>query len=349
MAISGTSLSSSWIFVQQGGERKALQLSGWSAPFGRPRHGTIVSDGIEVRHATTYYPGNPVPTRHLFGTKLNDFELTGRFMDVAGGAGYAQAKTEEVKQFVADQQEVTIRWSDVIQVTGFIEKFVPKREGPGDVAWTMTVLIDKDDKADRLAATPLAQQGPQYLVRRIEPRVDAISTDITKDNRLRGDILDLFDNAISAVTTAFSYLADVSQQIDSFSRSALGTINRFRAAIHQFKTVGLQMRTTIERVLPDDALSTRRATEEQQWADTRAKFSANLALILADLADMDRQARLAQHGRIRAIITAKLGDTWESLAIRVYGSADRAGDLRDANGVASGEHPEPGTDYIAPS
>lgn len=348
MAISGSSLTNDWVFVQQGGEHKALQLSGWAAPFGRPRQGTVVADGIEIRHSTTRYPGNPIPTRHLFGTKLDDFELSGRFMDSAGGKGFAQAKTEEVKQFVADQQEVTIRWSDVIQVTGFIEKFVPKREGPGDVAWTMTILIDKDDKADRPASTPLAQQGPQYLVRRIEPMVDAISTDIPERNVLRGDILDLFDNAVSAVTTAFSYLADVSEQIDSFTRSALGTINRFRAAIHQFKTVGLQMRATIERVLPDDALATRRATEEQEWGDTRARFSANLALILAELADMDRQARVAQQGRIRAIVTGRQGDTWESLSIRVYGNADRAGELRDANDVASGEQPEVGTDYIAP-
>lgn len=346
MAISD--LTNMWVFVQQGGERKALELSGWAAPHGRPRHGTVVADGIEVRHTTTRYPGNPIPTRHLFGTKLDDFEISGRFMDSAGGAGFAQAKTEEVKQFVADQQEITFRWSNVLQGSGFIEKFSPKREGPGDVAWTMTILIDKDDKADRPASTPLAQQGPQYLVRRIQPRVDAISTDIPERNRLRGDILDLFDNAVSAVTTAFSYLADVAEQIDAFSRSALGTITRFRAAIHQFKTVGLQMRATIERVLPDDALWTRRATEEQEWADTRANFSANLALILADLAEMDRQARLAQQGRIRAIVTGKIGDTWESLSIRVYGNADRAGDLRDANGVASGEHPEVGTDYIAP-
>lgn len=348
MAISGTSLTNDWVFVQQAGERKALQLSGWSAPFGRPRHGTVVADGIEIRESTTFYPGNPVPTRHLFGTKLDDFELSGRFMDSVGGSGFAQAKTEEVKQFVADQQEITFRWSNVLQGSGFIKKFVPKREGPGDVAWTMTILIDKDDKADRPASTPLAQQGPQYLIRRIEPRIDAISNDITKDNRLRGDVLDLFDNAISAVTTAFSYLANVSEQIDSFVRSGLGSINRFRAAVRQFKTVALQMRATVERVLPDDALSTRRATEEQQWADTRSRFSANLALILAELADIDRQARVAQQGRIRAIVTAKQGDTWESLSVRVYGSADRAGDLIDANAIASGEHPEPGTDYIAP-
>ncbi len=348
MAISGSSLTNDWVIVQQAGERKVLQLTGWSAPMGRPRHSTVVSDGIEVRHSDTRYPGNPEVTRHLFGTKLDDFELTGRFMDSVGGKGFAQAKTEEVKQFVADQQEVTIRWSDIIQATGFIEKFIPKREGPGDTAWSMTILIDRDDKADRPTASPLAQQGPQYLVRKIEPMVSAISTDIVDDHRLRGNILDLFDNAVSAVTTAFSYLADVAEQIDSFVKAGVGTVNRFRAAVHQFQTVALQMRATIERVLPDDALATRMATEEQQWADTRARFSSNLALILAELADIDRQARTAQQGRIRAIVTAKQGDTWESLSIRVYGSSDRAADLIEANLMASGEQPEPGTDYIAP-
>jgi hypothetical protein len=347
MAISGSDLVNAWVFLQLGGEQKSLHLSGWAAPFGRPRHGVVVADGIEVRHATTRYPGNPVPTRHLFGTKLDDFELSGRFMDSAGGKGFAQAKAEEVKQFVADQQEVLIRWSDIIQVTGFIEKFSPKREGPGDVAWSMTILIDQDEKADRGAFSPL-QQNPSYSIQRIAPLVGPISTEISERNRLRGDIADLFDTLVSNVTTAFSYLADVSEQIDTLVKAPLGTINRFRAAVRQFKTVALQMRATMERMLPEDALSTRRATEEQVWADTRARFSANLALILAELADIDRQSRLAQQGRIRAIITAKQGDTWESLAQRVYGSADRAGDLRDANGAAPGEHPEQGTDYIAP-
>ena len=134
-----------WTFVQLGPPNKTMTLSGYSAPFGRQRQKAVVRDAVTIRESTTYYAGaSGPPTRHVFGNKLEQWELTGRFMDPAAGSGYAKTQTDYVKQFVLDAQPVEIRWGDIVGARGFIKSFDPGRESEFQVEWKMTVLVDED-------------------------------------------------------------------------------------------------------------------------------------------------------------------------------------------------------------
>ena len=70
---------------------------------------------------------------------------------------------------------------------------------------------------------------------------------------------------------------------------------------------------------------------------------------LAAAQSTDRQAEIAQRGQAATRITAKAGDTWESLSIRAYSSPDKADTLRQANGVRYATPPVPGTSYVVPA
>ena len=63
---------------------------------------------------------------------------------------------------------------------------------------------------------------------------------------------------------------------------------------------------------------------------------------------MDNQAAIAQRGQAATRITAKGGDTWETLSIRAYGAPDKADTLRTANGIRYATPPVPGTSYVVP-
>jgi len=69
-----------WILTPIRGDSATVVLSGYSAPFGRPRQKAVVKEIIKSRVQTTNYPGRLLPTRHSFGIMYEPIELTGRWM-----------------------------------------------------------------------------------------------------------------------------------------------------------------------------------------------------------------------------------------------------------------------------
>ena len=146
-----------WTFTQVAGDQKVLTLAGESAPHGRPRASPVVEDEMALRDTAVYYPGNRRPTRHLFGEIHTDWTLNGRFSDRFLGPAGARAKVLEIKEFIADQQQVTIAWGDILAATGLVRRIKPSRESESEIAWTLTVGIDGDD------ALPPARRSPSAL------------------------------------------------------------------------------------------------------------------------------------------------------------------------------------------
>src|ERR1051325_5619949 len=105
-----------WLFEQltqaPGKEKKSFTLAGANAPHGRPRQKAIFGHGVEVREQTIRYPGSDIPTRHIFGNKYEDWELSGRFRDTYNNLGGAKELVDYFEQFVADGQTVRISWGD---------------------------------------------------------------------------------------------------------------------------------------------------------------------------------------------------------------------------------------------
>ena len=345
---------SDWTFAQLGGSRKRLTLSGASAPHGRPRKKPVVSDGIEIRQSETYYPGYDEPTRHIFGSRAEAFELEGRFMDSVGGKGFAQKMTEYVKGFVDDKQRVEVRWEDTIAAVGLIDAFVPSRESKGHIAWKMRVLIDKDllitvrktkdqvdpkDVKDHMADI---QNGLKKLLGET-----AFQKPITSfPPSLDFGIIDQLDLLVGAINTPFAMVSSMADQIGSLEKGAIGALRRFRAGLHQMKTATLKLRSTYENHRSDLAIQSSYADEELRFFAVQSASGPAMLGLLKSIDAADRAAARAERGKIRALYTAKTGDTWESIARITLEDASRGSDIQMANS-ASGL-PSPGELYLIP-
>lgn len=339
-----------WVFEQIGGLRKKLTLAGYDAPFGRPRQKAVARDKIALRHAEVYYPGNPIPTRHVFGTKLEPWDLNGRFSDRYGGVNYASDKVEFIKAFVADAQEVRIRWGTVLAVRGLIESFDPGRESTSEVEWKMIVLMNEDELQPRVNLFRDATETPSDLASRIESLMRG-SLDAARKTpvTLRGDIFDVIDSLVSAVNSATASLLAIADQVDSFEKASIGEVRRFRAGLAQARTAIIRLRVGYDNLQSGLAIQSDRAEDDIRFWSTQSGTSQSTLQALLALDDADRAAAIAERGKIRALYTGKTGDTWEGISIRVYGKADRAGDLRAANGIPSGAAPQTCTVYQVPA
>lgn len=342
-----------WIFRQLGGDKKELRLEGWDAPFGRPRQKAVVEDGIEIRSKRTYYSGNAPPTRHIFGHQFDDFELSGRFMDRFGGPGYAQSKVEFVKGFVADEQQVALSVGNVISVLGFIRKFQPGRESGAEIPWKMTFEVDEDDLITsaqaRLSDTRRAP-APQDISDQLQKLMtQALVPPANQPPLFNGGSSDILGPLIDGVANAFGQVALIAKSMSSFEQSLIGDIKRFRAAIGQLKTAVIIFRDTYQDFRSDLSIESDNAEQQISFSQLQAASSVSTMELIAQIVDADIAAQRAERGKISGFYEAKGGDTWESISRTVYGAADRADDIRLANGIAPGVDPTPGTVYQIPT
>jgi hypothetical protein len=335
--------SKPWRFTQTGGARKVLSLEGQSAPHGRPRASPVVEDEIALRDTAVYYPGNPRPTRHLFGEIHTDWTLTGRFSDAFLGPGGARAKAHEVKAFLAEEQQVRIEWGDILAATGLLRKFKPGRESEAEIAWTLTVGIDSDDSLTTVRA-PGAPSPPGASLGALAQKLGAFDVTLTRprDLGIKTDFFDQLDGLVSMLGGLTAGVVSVAHSIDDFEQAAAGELNRLRAAIRQLHTATLELHATLESAENDFAFDTTPATSEAAWHSARAEAVANAFAVSALLADADRELDVLAGGQIQTTHAVSSGDSWESLSSRYYGGPGHADRLRKANGARYGEKPTPG-------
>lgn len=335
-----------WIFRQLGPPTKSLVLSGYSAPFGRARKDAIVTDQIKIRQKTTYYPGTDAgPTRHVFGVAFEPWELKGRFMDSAGGAGYAVSQTAYVRAFVRDQQPLAITWGDILAFQGFIESFAPSRESESNVAWKMTILIDEDFTDQTNATTTNFIQGPKSYI----PDLKKVATPLPKKPPiLKPSLLDSLDNMVSSFNSAIANLVNIVNSVDSFEKAILGDIKRLRAGIGQVRTAALTLRNTISSIQTNSLLISRSAGSDIQGLSYIAQTDVDLVRTLGRIAEMDRQAEIAERGKAQTSYVVQAGDTWESLSTKFFSTPARAAQLRERNASKYGAQPEAGASITVP-
>src|SRR5580693_5242858 len=194
--------SKPWTFTQVAGDQKVLTLAGESAPHGRPRASPVVEDEMGLRDATVYYPGNPRPTRHVFGEIHNDWVLSGRFSDRFLGSGGAKAMVEQMKAFIADEQQVTIAWGDILAATGLVRRIKPSRESESEIGWTLTVGIDGDDALPLAAPQPSALD-PGSKLGKVGSGLDAINglSSVPGDLGLSTDFLDSLSDLVGQINS----------------------------------------------------------------------------------------------------------------------------------------------------
>jgi len=341
-----------WTFQQLGGERKTLALAGRSAPHGRPRKNPVVSDGIKLRLQRVYYPDAIAPpTTHIFGIAYEPWELKGRFADAHLGAGGTKAAIAAWQAFVADAQECLITWGDILTGRGLVTKFKPGRESESESSYELEVEIDEQlgVLGQRPGAT--AEQGPTQLCEALQLELlEGVGRIPSLPNAgdLKPSFLDGLDGLVSNVNTFSASLVRVAGEIDAFASGTIDQLERLRAGVSQVRTSLNKIRGTIETTENDAAMLARSASIEALWFASRADLDVSTLRALALLDEIDRQAEIAQRGRVLTVYVARTGDTWESIARQFYGGPQSAGKIRDANGVRYGELPVGGRSYQIP-
>ncbi len=338
-------------FRQLAGNRRILEFGGHSAPHGRPRQAPFVEDGLTVRESEVFVSGRAEPVRHLHGVKHEDWELNGRWIDRLGGVGYALERAAAVKRFVAEMQPVQIVWDDdnegQISATGLITSFVPSRESAGEIAWRLVVKIDSDDALESRAGVVNTPPRPQDYTDAIVQYFNEAKVAF-KGMALRGNIFDAFDEVISALADVVSFVTTVARDIQSFEEEAIGTLRRFRSVMGQLRTAALMVRDTVDAVSVDIAIEAQNYNEQFSFSRNQAIISDSALSLILEAGRADRAAQIAEQGQVKAIAEARGGDTFESLSSKYYGNAERAQDIRTANGIAGGQNPEVGALYIIP-
>lgn len=342
-----------WTITQIAGSRKKMTLGDYAAPFGRPRHGAVVTDSIAVRHQVVYYPGSTRPTRHTFGVRYDDWTLTGRWMDsaLAGIGTTANVLVSLMKQMVADQVPVRIEWGDVVAATGLLLTFEPARESDTEVAWKLVLGIDSDD-----TMTPrprvVTPTTPKDNLGNILKTVAAFpgTADLPNDVPFQypNGLLESLDGIVSTINTVTASLVSIANGIDSFERAASAELNRFRGGIGQLKTAMLTLQAAFDDASNDFAVGSATSNTQTRFAQTRAEARANAAFMLALLAELDVQVQVAQRGSDPATTRARQNDSWETLSLQKYGSIEFADKLRQANSSRYGQKPKPGRVVLVP-
>jgi hypothetical protein len=350
--IPATTTAQSWTITQKSGDRKQLKLSGWGAPFGRPRQGSVVRTPIQVRQKTYYYPGNNVPTRHIFGLKWDNFDLHGRFMDYYGGTGFAKQQVQFINEFVSDQVECYIEWGRILSFTGLIEKFDPGYESEGTVDWKMSVLISKDNylpEPSQQRPAPLQKTAADYTNLIVNQfALIGKKGNLTMPPSMPGNLLDALGSVVNVVNSAVAQFVGYASAVENFEQATFNELARLRAGIGQLKTALLSLRDMNASLQSDAILLSRDSLEMISLQNTQATADITMITTMSQLEQMDRAALQAQRGTVSRTYVALTGDTWESISITMYGSLSGVNAIRQANGVKYGINPIAGAVYQIP-
>lgn len=341
-----------WRFTQLGSQQKTLVLAGRSAPFGRPRQKPVVSDGIRLRAQRVYYPDKAgPPTTHIFGIAYPDWELNGRFADKFLGAGETKRLIGEWQAFLADGQELLITWGDILTARGILEEFVPGRESEFESSYAIKLFIDEELGVLPPAPGAFTVPGASELCAALQKELASGAASIPNAPNagdLKPSFLDSLDDLVSSINTFSASLVRIAGEFDTFASGTMDQLERLRSGVVQIRTAVNRVRGTIDTTTNDAALLSRSADMDVLWFSARADIEVSTLRSLALLDEIDRQAEIAQRGRAMTIYVARGGDSWESIARQFYGGADKAGQIRDANGVRYGEIPTPGRSYQIP-
>lgn len=349
---------------------KEMILQGWSAPFGRPRNGSLLNAGVAIRRQVTYYPGNNVPaTIHSFGTEPKEWHLHGRWMDFAIGApGLAQKARSDWRDFVSDQQIVRATWGPILSYQIFIHDFDAHFESPGELAWELKADVIVDENA-QTSARQLPSPTPLDYAASLRQEIGNLYPFSAPSYfNLRGflsSITDTMDSLVAAINAPFTFLYNTCSALSDFQTALSSDISSMLGGISMMRTGLLELRDSTDNFVsgafllnsPDETVASSLqspgalfpADFTQKLVTDKASSDAANANMAALLADLRAQLATVQRGSAQTAYVARTGDTWESIALLKMGAIDGADAIRSMNGVRYGSQPTPGKRYMIPT
>lgn len=338
-----------WTFEQLAGKRSIIELSGWSAPFGRPRQGAMAETSIKLRQEVIHYPGSNVPTRHIFGHAFEPIELHGRLRDRALGSGGALQKKRQMLAFFADKQPVQMSWGDAMSVSGIITDLTFGLEAEREITWKLVFDVDRDEAVDdRALAVPPVPRDPNLAALEIELAFDELNASIAAPFGLPGSITDVLGTAVDVAAGLVGQLTALSDQVASFKDATFAELNRFASLPKQLRQAVNQIRDTFTSLPADQTALGANADGAIDFLTAQVSVESQAQKIFDALSDTEDAAEQTKLGKIQTTYIARDGDTWEGISATFFGSPNRANDIRDANSIGPGMAPAPGVEYIIP-
>jgi hypothetical protein len=367
-----------WTFAQLGGPKKITTLTGWDAPFGRPRQGPIVNAGISIRRSVTYYTdtaGATPPTVHAIGTEPKSWELHGRWMDSSGsgpggigkiantGTGRARELQRYWSDFVSDKQLVRAKWGDILSYVIFIHDLDLHYESETHLTWKLTADVIKDDQAP-VPKHSKPSQTPIDFADSLRSELAASvfnGKTFTSIGALLGELSDTIGLLVGGLQAPFAAVYDTALALSDFETALSSDLGKMASGLQTIKTSVLALQDATELALSRVALLDLETSNfdwgpvgllsgEDQVDLAASKIDSDLAIdnVLALIADMQAEIARAQRGTTTTAQSAQDGDTWESLSTRAFGGPSGARAIKDANGVRYGQRPQPGKLYKIP-
>lgn len=352
-----------WTFAQLAGPKDVKELSGWQAPFGRPRQGTIVNAGTTVRRTVTFYPDAdaPVPpTVHAFGTEPKPFELHGRWMDRAiKAAGGAQNYVRQWKDFINAKQIVRAKWGNVLSFQIFIHDFDANFESDAHVVWKLTADTLVDEQGP-VAIHPTPAQTPIDMATQLRDLLAQGTPDLAAQIRaFQGQLGNTLHDLEASLVDPFLQVWNTANALSDFESSLGGDLNAMDYNLQIIAQAVVDIRDTTTAIVTgvplqnelnvDQPTGLYSAADITQVSSDKISGDANITNLLALIADMRNEIAKATRGEQHSAVVAQDGDSWSNLATRLYGDPSGARALKGANGIRYGQVPQPGKTYSVPA
>ena len=347
-----TVLGKAWEFRQNGPPNTVITLNDYQAPFGRLRKNPVMETEFELRETETFYGGLRVPDRAIFGDKESPVVLHGRWSDKYLGSGGANLLVQQCKQFTADAVSCTIKWGQIVAYVGLATKLKIGREDAANVTWEWSFKVDQDlDLKQVVPDIDGVPQSPKTSASNIGTDLDQLVARVV-NNPLGDDIspnfFDQLQSLITSLRNAEAQFYQMTATMVDYVSASNEQISRLMGTVSALESAVQNIQDAIDTTAIDGILYYRSGETDFQWVDYKMQNDLSADALLYELAQMDKQCRLALQGQNTVTTMAQDGDTWESISNRVYNSPDGAASIRSANGIQYGQLPVSGKSYVCP-
>lgn len=337
-----------WTFKQRGtrADLKTLTLNDYNAPFGRARKNGVIKEEITVGIQTTNYPGAKAPpTRHIFGSYWEPTVIKGRWMTKMQSRADVTAGqiADDWLVFVRDEMPLTVSWGNIASWEGFISKLSLDREDEDNIAWEMTVLLDR--RTDLTFATDNNER--QDTGKMIYDFIVGVKPVVTPPyENVAFDVFQILDNYIGLVKSYTAQLVDFANLTDSIEKQSFSTVQSFRGILANIESALTEIQLVVANGVTDSVLLVRRTESDLQWYKYCLTSDVAITNLKAIMSEIDRTLEASIIAVNTRFVQAINDDTWESISSRACGSPDRAGSIREENGIKYGTLPVAGESYI---
>lgn len=311
------------------------------------------------RSEATYYPGNPIATRQLFGASLEaQTTFSGVWRDrylvlddqpVVEVEGFPVPRTAEAlvrifRDLLRSGAALEVTWSFFRRI-GVLAEFSAKPERTEDIGWELVFEWDQDGEAE----AQRKRYAPELNADRIAEQVTALSDEAALDpiDTLTSYEAKLFAgvNAIEGRVTA---LLEDARVVAGVLRVPAQVVQSVRASATSIAMLSAQL---IEESV-GSAYVTAQVVDELGPVLRAETWRREMAYLAAQLRESALDAAMALEAQREPdpvrIVTVDQSGSLRVVAQKEYGNADAWQTIADANGF-EGAQVAPGTEVFIPA